>query len=444
MKNLLIAVFVVTALLISIPLLSQKRDYWPHDGWKTKLPEEVGMDTLKLINMKSTIQSSMKYVDAFLIVKDGYLVFENYYNGYNDSTFHHLWSSTKSVTNIMMGIMFKKKYVDDVNLRVIDFFPEYDTINSDRRIEDITLEHLMAFTAGLNSRDAEAYASSSIDALKYYFGNTFISNPGAQFKYATPASHFQSALITKILGITEKELAEQELFPKLGIDNYNWITDESGYSYGGHNSYFCPRDMLKFGYLYLNQGIWNGDTIVDPEFVKTSTSIHTNGGTPHNEKYGYNWWITTNNGYNAYFAGGFGGQFIYVVPDLDLVVAITCNSNSHRENARFLINTHVVPSIIQQSTSIQYLKKNENLEIQVFPNPVKDNVKVNFNIERKVSVNLNLTDLFGRKVLNLLNNEIFEAGNYTLGFDLNLSSGLYFINGQIGEAFIRKNLIIIK
>lgn len=442
MKKLFCVILLWGAGLVA-PFLafSQNREYWPTKGWESRLPEQAGMDTAFLAAMNQVILSSMSYVDAFLIVKDGYLVHEEYYNGYNSDKIHHLWSATKSVTNIMMGIMFRKNYLNDLNLKIIDYFPEYSQLNADQRVKDITLEHLMTFTAGLYSSDNEAYSSSSVDALEYYLGNRFLSDPGSTFKYATPASHLQSALISKLLKMTEKELAEKELFPKLGITNYDWITDVVGYTYGGHNSYFCPRDMLKFGFLYLNRGIWNGDTLVEPEFVDWSTKVHSNGGTPHNEKYGCNWWVTTNNGYDAYFAGGYGGQFIYVVPALDLVVAITCNSDRHRENARFLINSYVVPSILK-GNSIQRIQKGSGNRIRINSESSGRGYRVYLDIKEPTAVELSLSDVSGRIVTQLASRQMLGSGTHSYEFYFSQRPGVYYVIAQTDTGKLIEKCII--
>jgi len=393
----------------------------------------MGMDTVLLHAMTRKIEFSMNYVDAFLIVKDGYLVYEHYFNGYDKDTPHLICSATKSVTNIVMGIMFTNNFITDIGLNILEYFPEYREINSDVRINDITLEHIMAYTAGLYNSDSEAYGSASTDALKYYLGNRFLSDPGVEFRYATPASHLQSALITKILGVSEQTFAEQKLLSNLGINNFNWLTDPLGYTYGGHNAYFCPRDMLKFGYLYLNQGVWNGDTLVDPGFVAASTMVHTNGGSPHNEKYGYNWWITKNNGYDAYFAGGYGGQFIYVVPELDLVVAITCNTVSHRETARFLINTHVVPSILQPASSEIKTTKNRTRAVRIAPDWIQNQWLISFQIDKKETVYFSLTDLYGKNLGSCSEKRAYEAGIHCLTINVVPVPGPYILRGFIGE-----------
>ncbi len=408
--------------LTEINSFSQVRDYWPTSDWQAKAPEESGMNTDWLGNMQQTIESSMPYVDAFLIVKNGFLVFEKYYNTYNKDKYHILCSSTKSITSILIGMLLKQHMIDSPGEKIMNFFPEYAESNDDPRLNQLTIEHMLTFTAGItNNDDVSMYQS---DIIRFYLSQPFFADPGEQFKYATPASHMLSAFISKKTGKNAREFANEELFPKLGISNFYWPSDGLGYSYGGHNSWFCPRDMLKFGFLYLNHGIWDGDTLVDPEFVSTSTIAHSEGGSPHHEKYGYNWWITENNGYHAFFAGGYGGQFIYVVPDLDLVVAITCRTDKHREDARFLINDYVVPSILGLTTMRENSIEPET-EFKIFPNPASGEINIEFELTQESNISLFITDMKGIIVATIIGNQSFFAGWHSISYAPELQAGCY-------------------
>ena len=427
-------------ILISFTNFSQVREYWPTKDWEKKTPGELNIDTVKLHEMDELILS-MPYIDAFLIVKNGYLVYEKYYNQYNESKYHIICSSTKSVTNVLMGILLKQKYIESLNQKVIDFFPEYGKINNDSRINDITIEHTMTYTTGISAGDNSTLNQS--DMIEFYLSCNFLYNPGTHFKYATPASQIQSAIISKTTGKNAKSFADQELFSKLGIVNYYWPADAQGYTYGGYISYYCPRDMLKIGFLYLNNGIWDSDTIVEPEFVKNSTAIHSSGGTPHNEKYGYNWWITENNGYKSFFAGGYGGQFIYVIPDLDIVVAITCNTNSHRENARFLINSHVVPAIIS-TNSVGNNAFNNKSKFYMTSNLISNEIEIEFELNKDKPVSILIYDQTGKKIEAVFENEIFNAGKHNYNYEHHLKNGYYILKANIGSEVFNSRILISK
>ncbi|MBN2214197.1 MAG: serine hydrolase [Bacteroidales bacterium] len=409
---------------------SQTRDYWPTQGWQNKSPEEAGINASSLEDMEQIISSSMPYVDAFLIVKNGYLVYENYFDsGYDRNDIHILCSATKSITSILIGILLKQQYIDHLDQKIKDFFPEYSNVNIDPRFDLLTIEHMLSFTSGLAMDDDGNWQTE--DMISTFLSSEFVADPGTQFNYATSASQVLSGIISKTTGKNARDFATTELFQKLGITNFSWLTDGLGYTYGGFRSYFEPVDMLKIGYLYLNHGIWNGDTIVDPGYVLTSTIAHTDGGGPHHEKYGYNWWITENNGYNAFFAGGYGGQFIYVVPELDLVVAITCKIDRHREDARFLVNSHVVPAILNFSTPTKDINSAAT-ELKTFPNPVKETLYVILETKSHTKASLFITDLSGRVVAELLNTVNLPPGQHKYTYKPGLTEGCYIITGVLG------------
>ncbi|MBN1187950.1 MAG: serine hydrolase [Bacteroidales bacterium] len=370
MKLLLSLLVFIT---LCIHLWSQNRDYWPTDGWQNKTLTQVNMDTLRIQAMDSVISADYDHIHSLLIVKDGYLIFEKYYNSaYNVNDFHILCSATKSVTSILVGMLLRQNNIDSLEHPIIDYFPEYKNVNTDLRLNQLTIKHMLTFTSGLDHDDDYFWQTS--DIINTYLGRAFIADPGTHFNYETPASEVLSGIITKTTGKSALDFATDELFPVLGISKVYWPSDDQGYSYGGFNSYFTPRDMLKLGFLYLNHGIWNGDTLVNPEFVAVSTVAHSNGGSPHNEKYGYNWWITTINGHHTYFAGGYGGQFIIIIPCLDLVVVTTSSLDKHHEENRYLVNDYIVPAI-EPLISIMPSKKQTPV-LHIFPNPTFDVIHI--------------------------------------------------------------------
>ena len=180
---------------------------------------------------------------------------------------------------------------------------------------------------------------------------------------------------------------------------------------------------------------------VDPSYVLTCTTVHSEGGSPHGEKYGYNWWITENNGYHAFFAGGYGGQFIYVIPDLDLVVAITCNTSEHREDARFLINSHVVPAIQNSSVARSSIHK-EGSGLIVYPNPSTGEMNIGIETAGHEPVSLYITDLTGRKCYTIIDKNTLSPGSHTYILSVGLPSGCYLIKGKAGAREYNKKLIL--
>jgi CubicO group peptidase (beta-lactamase class C family) len=141
------------------------------------------------------------------------------------------------------------------------------------------------------------------------------------------------------------EFAKRYLFRPLGISTPKWVPDPQGHANGGRGLYLRARDLAKFGFLYLNQGQWEDRQIIPVDWIRASTRQQSEGGFPEYNRYGYLWWVTTEKGHPAYYAAGYGGQYVYIVPDFDIVVAITSKlDQSHPENKN-VVSEYVIPAI---------------------------------------------------------------------------------------------------
>lgn len=316
-------------------------------GWEVSAPEQQKMNSKILDEMDTYANKNFSQIHSILIIRHGNLVFEKYYNGYDQHKIQHINSVTKTFTGALIGIAIDKGYIKDINSKLVDFYPEYVTAKSDPRIKDITIEHLLTMTSGFAWQDwgDGLKAEESKDPLKYIMERPFDSQPGEKFNYNSGGFYLLSAIITKSTGMKASAFADKYLFSPLGIVSWEWWEDK--YTLGGLGLNLRPRDMGKFGLLYLNDGQWNGDKIVPAEWIKASTIKKNDGGVPHGENYGDHCWVTTVHGYSAYFAGGYGGQFIYVVPALDLVVAITSGWDRHHEEHRLiLVDKFIIPAVL--------------------------------------------------------------------------------------------------
>jgi CubicO group peptidase (beta-lactamase class C family) len=173
-----------------------------------------------------------------------------------------------------------------------------------------------------------------------------VGNPGETFVYNTGGSHLLSVILTEVTGQDTAEYAEEKLFEPLGIEPGRWQRSPQGETNGGFGLELRARDMAKLGYLYLNLGRWDGEQIVPEDYVRASTTWQSAGdATGGWAAYGYQWWVTaTAAGYPAYFALGYGGQHIFVVPDLDLVVVAAIERRVPREELR--TPRYIIESIV--------------------------------------------------------------------------------------------------
>jgi CubicO group peptidase (beta-lactamase class C family) len=335
--------------LPTAPVLSQ-RDYWPTRGWRESAPATQGLDAEMLAQADRAIEAEYPNIYSLLVVRHGYLVFEKYYHGHDRSDEYNVKSITKSVTSALIGIALEQGYLSSLDQRVIEYLPEYATPPIDERKQAITLRHLLTMTSGFawTEDDINAWISSR-DWIKYAMNRPLAHDPGEVFAYDTASSHILSAVISRATGTSEFQFADDQLFRPLGISAHAWPADPQGYTFGSSELQLTSRDLAKFGYLYLNNGFWDGAQVVPAAWVKESTAERRSKvGFFGDEGYGYLWWVAEDQGHAAYFALGYGAQYVYVVPDLDLVVVITANTAIAPQaikDASPLIRSFVIPAI---------------------------------------------------------------------------------------------------
>ena len=309
----------------------KKREYWPTSGWKSSTPEKQGMDSATLLIAEEFIQNRLPDAFSLLVVKNGYLVFEEYYSRGSREKYAEVHSVTKSFTSALIGIALDKGYLNSVDQKLVDFFPEYITDESDPMKKEISIRHLLTMSAGFKWNDRGPsmrnwYLSSNWvkSAIQLPQENT----PGDIFNYNSSTSHLLSAILSKSSETNTLDFAKQYLFEPLGIQSAYWHQDQQGYYIGGFGLGLSARDLAKFGFLYLNNGYWNGRNIVSESWVNESTSQQIQAfNHPIYGKfgYGYQWWVKKVDDCKSYRARGKRGQFIVVVPELDLVIAVTSN-----------------------------------------------------------------------------------------------------------------------
>ncbi len=309
------------------PLL---RDYWPTEGWRTSTPEQQDMNSSR-VNEIVTLVEEEPYLHSMVVVRNGYIVSEWYHDPvYGQDVMHAVYSCTKSISSIMIGVAMREGYFqNNVSQSVLGFFPNWTFSNMDSRKQAMMLEHLLTMTAGLDwdewslpyTNGLNIYRQMLVDddPIHFVLDRPMSDDPGTRFVYNSGVSYLLSAIVNVTTGHNALSLAEEHLFGPLGITRYYWRQDPLGVNYGGSELYLTSRDMAKIGYLYLNNGTWDGHEIVTPDWVANSTVAQV---VPFaNTGYGYQWWSAPDAG--VYYASGWQGQYIFVIPRLDLVVSFT-------------------------------------------------------------------------------------------------------------------------
>jgi CubicO group peptidase (beta-lactamase class C family) len=317
--------------------------YWPTKAWRVAAPEEQGMDAALLQEMLDAINEQNLSVDSVVVVHNGYIVTERCYSPYKKDTPHEVYSITKSVVSALIGIAIQEGYINSVEEPVLDLFPGRTFENDDARKRSMTLEHLLTMSSGLEWDWDEMV--SSRDWVQYVLDQPMYIEPGKEFLYSSGNAHVLSAVIQEASGQNTHEFAQQHLFDPLGIAETNWQKDIDGIVKGGWGLKLVPRDMAKLGYLYLNKGVWDGQQIVPTSWIEATTAKHIQVPEPLEpwDLYmGYLWWLHEDGPYAAH---GMKGQFIYVIPESDLVVVFTGDiPDAKFAQPQLLIRDYIIPA----------------------------------------------------------------------------------------------------
>jgi CubicO group peptidase (beta-lactamase class C family) len=311
-----------------------ERDYWPTEDWQNATPEEHGIDSSKIDEMLDYIEENNIRIDSFLAIRGGYLVFEEYLSSaYDAEVRHQIHSCTKSFTSAAVGIAIERGFIESVDSKVLDFFPDRTIANVDDRKLNLSIKHLLMMTAGLDWDEwSDPYGSgqnqvwrmfNSGDPVQYVLDRPMAYQPGDVWVYNSGGSHVLSAIVEEATGQTLYSFLQENMLEPLGISerDVRWPSDAQGISLGGGGIFMKPRDMAKFGFLFLNNGSWNGSQIIAEDWIAESTQTSYVFG--NYSGYGYQWWTNQAPNFGIYSAQGLSGQFIFVVPEYDLVVVFT-------------------------------------------------------------------------------------------------------------------------
>jgi CubicO group peptidase (beta-lactamase class C family) len=289
------------------------------DGWATATPSSQGMDG-GLLDDAGDVAADFYSMRSLIVVRHGYIVFERYFRGYGADDRPVLRSITKSIASAAYGIALERGDLPSLDLRVAEVFPQY-VAPTDTTRGKITVRHLLTMTSGLNSEQADD-AVRDTSWLRAYAEAPIISEPGTTFRYDGALPHLLSGILTARTQMTLADYMGQYLFGPLGITGTTWDEDPQGFTSGFSGLGIRPRELAKIGRLYLQGGMWEGQQVLSQDWVEQAGINQAPGGAD-TAGYGYLWWISAETGYRAFYGAGYGGQYLYMIPDLDLVVVIT-------------------------------------------------------------------------------------------------------------------------
>ena len=296
--------------------------------------------------------AGLPQLHGLLVSHRGELVLEHYAPKYGANRLANIKSASKSVISALVGIAIARKLIPAVDTPIVRWFPELRN-DPDKRKQTITIQNLLMMQSGLESTSSANYGQwvGSRNWVRHALARPLVSDPGTSMEYSTGTSHILSAILTKASGRSTHQFATEVVAQPLGITLARWTRDPQGIYLGGNEMLMTPRQMIAFGELYLNSGRARGRSVVPADWVDTSCVPRTRSRWDPDREYGYGWWIQDFAGQRACFAWGFGGQYIVVFRELDLVVVVTSATTVSDERRGYrrqlfdLIETKILPQV---------------------------------------------------------------------------------------------------
>jgi CubicO group peptidase (beta-lactamase class C family) len=301
------------------------------DGWLTSTPEAQGMDGPALLAALTSVQDgAYPKVDSVVIIRNDRLIAEGYFNGFGREILHDFRSASKSITSALIGIAISQGVLS-VEEPLNDFYRLDAHLNPDPRKAGIRVFDLLNMSSGLTCDD---WDSDSIgNEQNMYFSPDWIAftldlpmaaNPGERSSYCSAGAILLGDILSMRTGMALDDYANTYLLQPMGIEKALWRRSPDGHATGGGGMRLRPRDAAKFGQLYLDKGMWQGQRIVPENWVDESRRSFT---TLNDDGYGLLWWkhkvAIRGKTEAAFSAEGNGGNFIFVFPEENLVVVFT-------------------------------------------------------------------------------------------------------------------------
>ncbi|MDP2040353.1 MAG: serine hydrolase [Algoriphagus sp.] len=309
------------------PLKLEYESFTPialNDGWQLSNPEAENINRTKLEQAFKLVYDEQRFVMAksLLVFRNGKLVAEAYPNNPEDIRKHNnIQSCTKSVTAMLLGVAIQQNLLTSLEGKLYDIYPSLFDTDLDKR--EITLSHALTMRSGIDFRNDKhtlKLYSTSKNSTEYVLSLDRKSMPGTAVQYNDGDPHLISKVIEMKSGKSLANFANEHVFEKLGISNWKWESAKDGTTFGAFSLFLTARDLGKIGQLLLQNGTWKNEQIVNASYLKSAVTHHVYGDL-NNKPYGYYFWLYPQ--WNAYAALGHGGQFLFVVPDKNLVVVYT-------------------------------------------------------------------------------------------------------------------------
>jgi CubicO group peptidase (beta-lactamase class C family) len=312
-------------------------------------PLTVGLDSALLVAALERA-ATLSRLRVLIVARHGKTQVERHFHGPALDAPANVKSVSKSVLSALVGIAIAEGSLEGVDQPVAPFFQRYLTADDDPRKQDITVGHLLSMQSGLERTSGANYGRwvSSPNWVRYAITRPMVADPGEARLYSTGNSHLLSAVLTQATGGSTLAFGRHYLAEPLGIRLPSWLADPQGIYFGGNEMRLTPRAMLRFGELYRNGGRHDGRQIVPEAWVRESLEPRASSRWT-GDGYGYGWFLTRVRGHDMFYAWGYGGQFIFVIPGLELTVVTTSDPDvarerEHTREVRRLLAEWIVPA----------------------------------------------------------------------------------------------------
>ena len=306
----------------------------PMDDWNVSTPVEQGLDPERVAELYLNA-AELETLYGLLVIKNGYLVAERYFNKGTVEQKALLQSASKSVVSALVGIALDQGCLSSVDQKMLDFFPESAGQIADSRKAQITIRHMLQMRAGYPDEETD---SAYLDAL--YWGEylplivdfPLVSDPGTKFHYSNLTSSWLAIILARACEMDLKSCAQKHLFSPMDVEVGEWLQDRDGHYIGSGGIHLTAREAARFGVVYLDDGEYEGKQIIPADWVRDSLRTHSQNARNYGMSvrfrdmgYGYQWWSARAGEHHVNFAWGHGGQLIVLLDELDMVIVTTAD-----------------------------------------------------------------------------------------------------------------------
>ena len=335
------------------------------DDWEISTPAEQGLDPMLVAEMYYNADQ-LETIYSLLVIKNGHLIAEKYFNGGSIEQKDRLQSATKSYTSALVGIALDHGYIKSIDQRMLDFFPEVADKITDPRKEQITIKNMLEMRTGYPWEESDPTLWDGL--LSGYYPPLIeefplVDDPETRFHYSNLTSNWLGIIVDRASGTNLKSFAEEHLFSMIDVEPGEWGQDAEGHNNGCGDLFFSARDVAKFGLLYINDGVIDENQVIPADWIHDSLQTYSMNesyandiGQFHDIGYGYHWWSARVGDHRINYAVGHGGQLIVLVDEFDMVIVTTAypfylehNSESWRnEKAIITLVSEFVYSLLSE------------------------------------------------------------------------------------------------